>query len=124
MMRPDWISNGPGRTLGEWREWFFEEERQERQWLLLAAAIVVAAVVATLVLRWIPSWLADTNGLDTADKVASERGRVRTALLAALAGILAAIGAVYTARTFALNRAGQITDRFGRAVDQLGSQKP
>jgi uncharacterized protein YjbI with pentapeptide repeats len=44
--------------------------------------------------------------------------------LALLAGVLAAVGAIYTARTFALNRAGQITERFTRAIDQIGSEKP
>jgi len=48
-------------------------------------------------------------------------GRVRTALLAIVAGSIAVVGAVYTAKTFALNRQGQITERFTRATDQLGS---
>ena len=51
---------------------------------------------------------------------ASERGSVRTSMLAVFAGAIGAFGAVYTARTFALNRRGQITERFTRAVDQLG----
>jgi hypothetical protein len=36
---------------------------------------------------------------------------------------VAAIGAVYTARTFSLNRRGQVTERFTRAVDQLASRE-
>jgi hypothetical protein len=53
---------------------------------------------------------------------------VRTALLAVLAGVLAAIGAYYTHRSFGLNREshelnrqGQITERFTRALEQLGN---
>jgi hypothetical protein len=64
--------------------------------------------------------LSSTNEL-TNNEAAQERGRVRTALLAVLAGLLAALGAYYTHRTFALNRAGQITERFTRSIDQLGS---
>ena len=43
-------------------------------------------------------------------------------MLAVLAGALAAIGAYYTHRSFGLNRQGQITERFTRAVDQLGNR--
>ena len=48
---------------------------------------------------------------------------MRTASLALLAGAIGVIGAVYTARTFALNRAGQITDRFTKAIEQLGHKE-
>jgi hypothetical protein len=71
----------------------------------------------------IPEWLGDTDGL-TPNEQATERGRVRAGLLTFLAGSIAVVGAVYTARTFALNRRGQVTERFTRAVDQLGSDNP
>jgi uncharacterized protein YjbI with pentapeptide repeats len=44
-------------------------------------------------------------------------------LLQALAGLVLAAGAYYTGRTFALNREGQITERFTRAVEQLADEK-
>jgi uncharacterized protein YjbI with pentapeptide repeats len=44
-------------------------------------------------------------------------------LLQALGGLVLAAGAYYTARTFALNREGQITERFTRAVEQLADEK-
>jgi hypothetical protein len=65
---------------------------------LLAGVALIA-----LVLDWAPHWLASTNGLNASQR-ADEVGRVRTALLALLAGTLAAVGAIYTARTFSLNR--------------------
>jgi hypothetical protein len=65
-----------------------------------------------------PGWLANTDGLSPLE-AAEEVGRVRTALLAFLAGLIATVGAVYTVRTFALNRAGQVTERFTRAVEHL-----
>jgi Pentapeptide repeats (8 copies) len=83
--------------------------------------LLIVALIPT-VITWAPHWLASTGGLN-ADQRAAEVGRVRTALLAVLAGSLAAIGAIYTARTFALNRQGQITQRFTGAVDQLGDDK-
>lgn len=94
--------------------------------LVVCTTGLAVALVATVV-KWAPHWLASTQGLNASQR-AEEYGRVRTALLAILAGSLAAIGAIYTARTFALNRQGhelsrqgQITDRFTRAVDQLGN---
>src|SRR5206468_636757 len=48
---------------------------------------------------------------------------VRTAAAQLLGVIGLGIGAVFTARTFQLNRQGQITDRFSHAVDHIGSDQ-
>jgi uncharacterized protein YjbI with pentapeptide repeats len=108
--------------------WARSRPRSIRTWLLahraalgvLLGAGAVAAIV--VVVRLAPQWLASTEGL-TAKERAEEIGRTRTGLLAVLAGTIAVIGAYYTARTFALNREGQITERFTRAVDQLGHKE-
>jgi uncharacterized protein YjbI with pentapeptide repeats len=84
--------------------------------------VVVLIAVITLVVKWAPTWLASTHGLSPGER-AAEIGRVRTALLAILAGGIAVVGAFYTARTFALNQQGQITDRFSRAIDHLGHKE-
>ena len=47
------------------------------------------------------------------------RGR----LLTLAAGLLAAGALVFTARNFWLSRTGQVTDRYIRAIEQLGSDK-
>lgn len=86
--------------------------------LLVALALAIVAVIT--VIKWAPAWLASDDGLTAAER-AEDVGRVRTALLASLAGLIAVIGAYYTSRTFALNRKGQITERFTRAIDQLGN---
>ena len=101
----DWIQAKPARTVA----------------FVIAMTLLIVALIPT-VITWAPHWLASTNGLN-ADQRASEVGRVRTALLAVIAGGIAVLGAVYTARTFGLNRQGQITERFTRAVDQLGNEK-
>jgi hypothetical protein len=59
------------------------------------------------------------SGKDRAEEI----GRARTAFLAILAGALATVGAVFTGLSYRLNRAGQITERFTRAIDQLGSSE-
>jgi len=88
----------------------------------VAFVVAVSVVLIVLIIKWAPQWLASIHGLRPTDR-AAELGRVRTALLATLAGSLAVVGAYYTSRTFALNRQGQITERFTRAVDQLGNEK-
>ncbi|MFL5863109.1 MAG: pentapeptide repeat-containing protein, partial [Solirubrobacteraceae bacterium] len=104
-----------------------------------AVAIVVGTLVTVgyvyLAIVVVPAWRADRIKSSKPEAQASarenERVSVRTAMLAVLAGAIAAAGAVYTgrtyalnkreaARTFELNRRGQRTDRFTRAVDQLG----
>ncbi|MEU1038316.1 pentapeptide repeat-containing protein [Streptomyces sp. NPDC005907] len=47
---------------------------------------------------------------------------LRTALVAMLAAIGAGVALVYTARTYRLTRRGQITDRFNKALERLGSE--
>lgn len=89
--------------------------------LLLIGLVGIAATVALLV-KWAPGWLAETKGLKPPES-AQELGRVRTAILAMTAGAIAIVGLIYTARTFSLNRQSQITERFTRAVDQLGNQQ-
>jgi hypothetical protein len=98
-------------------------------WTSLGLALQVATVVlglafavlvALVVLKWAPHWFANTEGLSGKDK-AEEISRTRTAVLATLAGLIAVVGAIFTGLSYRLNRAGQITERFTRAIDQLGS---
>ncbi|MGN6189836.1 MAG: pentapeptide repeat-containing protein [Conexibacter sp.] len=94
------------------------------------AAATIVLLVAFAALKWAPALIA-TGGLHGRDR-AEELSRARTAVLAVLAGMTALLGAVYTHRSYVLNREvhatnarltreGQITERFTRAVDQLGS---
>src|SRR3954447_13018885 len=76
-------------------------------------------MLAAFLLKWAPERLA-TKGLKGKDK-AEEIGRTRTAVLATLAGLIAVTGAILTGLSYRLSRAGQITERFTRAIDQLGS---
>jgi uncharacterized protein YjbI with pentapeptide repeats len=101
-----------------------EERWAESRWrwtITGAAGSLVFLLIAYLVLKLAPDWFANTDNLD-AQGQADERQGVRTASLALLAGTVGVIGAIYTGRTFALNRAGQITDRFTKAIEQLGSE--
>src|SRR3954447_22163959 len=87
--------------------------------LILLLGLLLLVLVLVFVLKWAPEWLAagDLKGKDRAEDV----GRTRTAVLAALAGLIAIVGAFFTGLAYRLNPAGQITERFTRAIDQLGS---
>jgi hypothetical protein len=51
------------------------------------------------------------------------QNNARTTLLQAIAGLLVVAGAVATWRQVQINREGQITERFTRAIDQIGSEQ-
>ena len=93
----------------------------ERQGLVFwaVAGVVCFVVLAYAVLWLVPQRFAETDGLAARDRLTAQQG-VRTAALALLAGGIAVVGSIYTARTFALNRASQLTDRFTKAIEQLG----
>jgi hypothetical protein len=50
------------------------------------------------------------------------QNNARSTLLQAIAGMLLVVGAVATWRQVQVNREGQLTERFTRAIDQLGSE--
>lgn len=93
----------------------------------------IAAALVALAIAWVlfvpaANWLAvhdvgsvtgplRTLRLQTAEDAA--RGR----LLTLGAGVLAAGALLFTARNFALSREGQVTDRYAKAIEQLGSDK-
>jgi hypothetical protein len=61
------------------------------------------------------------------ERVRGRRGtaitNTRTGLVATLAALGAGVGLAYTARTYRLSREGHLTDRYTKAVEQLGSDK-
>lgn len=97
---------------------------QNRSTLWFVIAVPLAVTVVLLVLGPI-SWLVagDTvsvlKGKDRAEAV----NAVRQTVLTALAGATVLVGLVYTARSYALARRGQVTERFRAAVEQLASDK-
>jgi len=96
-------------------------DRRWRQVFVVFGGVVLALLFMVLVIKVVPERLANTAGLSAQARV-EEVGRTRTATLALLAGGIALVGAVYTARTFGLNRRGQVTDRFIRGIEQLGDK--
>lgn len=104
------------------------------RWLLvlllaIALAMVAAGFFAAPRLLYPPLSTADLQAVaDPRSRIELQQAQsrlandARSAFLQALAGLLVAVGAVATWRQVHISREGQITERFTRAVDQLGSQ--
>lgn len=99
------------------------------RWLLASCLVALAIGGLLLLAIWVvPAALVgpSRSGLSDADRLRALND-VRSPLVTVVGGLLlfagAAIGAVLTARTIRVNREGQLTERFSRAVDQLGSDK-
>jgi hypothetical protein len=89
--------------------------------LSVAGAVVLLAGLVLLAPRWLVGH--DTAaGTLTAEQRAKSTSDARTALLQAVGGLLLAAGAAATWRQVRISREGQVTERFTRAVDQLGSE--
>jgi hypothetical protein len=84
--------------------------------------LIVALVVGALVLWVVPVVLTRHP---SRDMTAAERLKAANDVRAPLVAFLVAVGAAgtvwFTARTYALNREGQVTDRYTKAVGQLGA---
>jgi uncharacterized protein YjbI with pentapeptide repeats len=94
---------------------------------IVGLALAAAAVVGALI--WpITDLIAahDVSALAVPQRAVhlqAARETARTQLLTLGAGVFAAAALVYTARNFGLSRAGQVTDRYTKAIEQLGSKK-
>jgi hypothetical protein len=132
-------------------DWLAEEERWFKQegsvyypwattvprWALLAQAVVLAALVLLgLWAVWvaIPRWtVPDASEAELRDVPADARWQAqdsrrklrndaRTTLLQGLGGLAVLVGATAALRQVRVASEGQVTERFTRAVDQLGHE--
>jgi Pentapeptide repeats (8 copies) len=99
----------------------FRAIRAWNHWGVVGAVLAApaGAGIVWLVVELVP---AATYGLKGQAR-AEEISRARTSRVTILGILVASVGAFFTARTYWLNRRGQITDRFTRAVEQLGHEK-
>lgn len=102
----------------------------------MSAAIILLALVVVASLEVLPPLFhpsltdADLRGVANAEtriQLQQAQGQlqnnVRSALLQMCAGLLVVIGAAATWWQVQVNREGQLTDRFTKAVEQIGSDK-
>jgi hypothetical protein len=110
-------------------------KRRARRSPVIRGLIGVAAVVLAMVIVWallVPGtdWLARHDIGSAKGSLATARDAARGRLLTLGAGLLAAGALLFTARSFTLSRRtfelteqGQVTDRYTKAIEQLGSDK-
>jgi hypothetical protein len=116
-------TSAPGRP--EWRTSPWRAARRFARRGLLPLAVAGAVVLLAGLVLLAPSRLVahDTAaGTLTAEQRAKATSDARTALLQAVGGLLLAAGAAATCRQVRISREGQVTERFTRAVDQLGAE--
>src|SRR5580693_3207542 len=94
------------------------------RWLAGIAVVVLALAIVWALFVPLADWLAhhdvgSVKGSLYETAVDNARGR----LLTLGAGLFAAGALVFTARNFTLSREGQVTDRYTKAIEQLGSDK-
>ena len=97
--------------------------RELREWGALAFAGYAAfayGVVAVAAYLWLPGVLLAGDSFRGDAERATAFTDARGSVLQLLAGLVVLAGAYLTARTLRLNRAGHISDRFSKGVDQLG----
>jgi uncharacterized protein YjbI with pentapeptide repeats len=105
------------------RLWYLIRHQLARfRWPLagLAATLVILACVLAIP-QWLVRWeLGEpARTLKAADK-AKAINDVRTTLLQGIGGVVILLGAYVTYRQLQTSREGQVTERFTRAIDQLG----
>jgi hypothetical protein len=86
---------------------------------LAALAVILACVL--VIPQWLVRWElgASARTLTVADK-AKAINDVRATLLQGVGGAVILLGAYFTYRQLQTSREGQVTERFTRAIDQLG----
>uniref|UniRef100_A0AAU1HZ72 Pentapeptide repeat-containing protein n=1 Tax=Streptomyces sp. NBC_00180 TaxID=2903632 RepID=A0AAU1HZ72_9ACTN len=100
--------------------------------LLGATAVAVLAISLLIVIgkgftvawrNFYPPASGYWNSLDAGERSAA-MGQFRLALVQVLAAVGAVVALLYTARNYRLNQRGQVTERFSKALERLGSEEP
>lgn len=96
---------------------------------LRALAVGLAAAALVVVFGWLlwrgPAWVyRDAWPQLTPAEQVTATGQFRTALIQAAGAIGAVVALAYTARTYRLAHRGQLTERFSKALERLGSDEP
>jgi uncharacterized protein YjbI with pentapeptide repeats len=82
---------------------------------------VIGAGFAAWAVLFLPEYVLDTRHILLApmDRLSAEAA-IRSSILQLIGGVILVAGLYFTARGFRLTRAGHITDRYAKSVEQLG----
>jgi hypothetical protein len=89
--------------------------------LLLPALLVVTGILAVFLLWKLPKWQAAHSAGLTDDNRFDRENEARKTLAQIIGGVVLLAGLYSSVQTFDLTREGQITDRFTKAIEQLGA---
>ena len=90
----------------------------------VAVALAVGWVIFVPTADWLATHdVGQVTGALRTFRLQTARDAARGRLLTFGAGLFAALALVYTARNFSLSREGQVTDRYTKAIGQLGSMQ-
>src|ERR1700759_3776497 len=95
------------------------------KWVLgLVLGLLVASFALAALLLWLPPASVPPGTLNhSAEAKEAAESRVRTTILQFAGGIVLIVGLALTARTVYVSRETHLTDRFTKAVDQLGHDR-
>ena len=85
--------------------------------------ICFVILLAAISLIWLPHWRVSYFGINNATENATLENQYRATIAQILGGGAVAIGIYFAWGNLTTAREGQITERFTRAVDQLGNKK-
>ena len=88
---------------------------------LLAVAIVVGGCLVVLALIWLPKWQAARPELTPQARFEVENDARKT-LAEIVGGAALLMGLYFTWSSLEVSREGQVTERFTKAIDQLGNK--
>jgi uncharacterized protein YjbI with pentapeptide repeats len=101
--------------------------RINRSLIFVACVVVVAVLVGAFVWPFTDLIAAHDVGhivgSQRAGHLQTAREAVRSQMLTLGAGLFALAALIYTARNYALSRESQVTDRYTKAIEQLGSKE-
>jgi Pentapeptide repeats (8 copies) len=90
--------------------------------------VIAAAIIIPFAIWLLPVWLNNPVVIDHESQLKIEdwlvaKNATRTAMVALLVALVGVGTLLYTVDSYRLARVGQVTDRYSKAVDQLGSEK-
>ena len=97
-----------------------------RRWLTLVAVALIAVAVLFMVLflpRYLLSWDLAGGAVRPGDRAGAVNA-IRSTLMQGLVGLAVLVGLFFTWRQLQVSRQGQVTDRYTRAIEQLGRDSP
>jgi len=101
---------------------YYEKAKQKPQ-IWISFAILFTVILLLRLLLWFPHWQVSQFGINNATENATLENQYRATIAQILGGIAIGISLYYTWQRNNIAQDDQITDRFTKAVDQLGNQK-